>query len=321
MPALTRSKKEDSSGYPRIVCYYQTHYQDGKFVSTLPLVSEKTGITHVIVAAIHLNQPAGNITLNDDPYRAQQNEVLWRETRALQAAGVKVLGMLGGAHPGSFAVLDGDADSFNAFYEPLRQMVVWMRLDGLDLDVEEEMSLAGIIRLIDRLKNDFGPDFLVTLAPVATALQNEKHLSGFDYEALEKASGSKIAWYNTQFYCGWGSMETTEDYEKIMARGWPAEKVVVGLVTNPVTCDGWVPDEVLKQTLTVLMEKHPGFGGVAGWEYFNSITVTEPSGEPWQWARLMANILRSPHSVEQAAETMFRNGKDESYSTTEKTTA
>ncbi|KAI9775998.1 MAG: hypothetical protein M1816_005651, partial [Peltula sp. TS41687] len=181
----------------------------------LPLLDRRLDLTHVIVGAIHLNEPAGNTTLNDVPYFALRNGELWQETRILQSKGIKVLGMLGGAHQGSFRALDGDTDSFKASYEPLRQMVIGTGLQGLDLDVEEEMSLAGIIRLIKQLRSDFGPDFLITLAPVATALQNENHLSGFDYESLETRLGDEIAWYNAQFYCGWGSLDTTEGYEKI----------------------------------------------------------------------------------------------------------
>lgn len=106
--------------------------------------------------------------------------------------------MLGGAAKGSYQKLDGDRTSFLRYYEPLRQMVRQLGFDGLDLDVEEDMSLAGIVRLIDQLKFDFGSGFIITLAPVATALQGLRHLSGFDYEALEKAMGRHIAWYNTQ---------------------------------------------------------------------------------------------------------------------------
>lgn len=280
---------------PRIVCYYQTHYHDGAFVSILPVLAKerRAWVTHVIVAAIHLNEPAGNITLNDNSYKAPKNEVLWREMRVLQRASVKVLGMLGGAHTGSFTALDGDRASFEAYYAPLRDMVAWTGLDGLDLDVEEDMSLAGIIRLIDQLKADFGSEFLITLAPVATALQGEKHLSGFNYEALEKAFGHRIAWYNTQFYCGWGSLETPADYDKIVACGWPAERVVAGMVTNPVNGKRWVHDDQLRRTLTTLVERYPCFAGVMGWEYFNSITMSEPNNGPWCWARLMTDILYS----------------------------
>jgi chitinase len=69
--------------------------------------------------------------------------------------------MLGGAAKGSFTRLDLDDATFEAYYIPLRNLIRERGLDGLDLDVEEPMTLAGIIRLIDRLKIDFGETFLI----------------------------------------------------------------------------------------------------------------------------------------------------------------
>ncbi|MCJ1226952.1 hypothetical protein MMC12_003607 [Toensbergia leucococca] len=290
---------EDLSETPRIVCYHQTHYHNGKFVSLLPLLSEKTDVTHVIIAAIHING-RDNITLNDNEYTDPKNEPLWEEVRTLQRAGIKVLGMLGGAHQGSFTALDGEIESFEAHYKILHELVIWTGLDGLDLDVEEAMSLAGMIRLIDRLKWDLGRDFLITLAPVATAMRGQQNLSGFEYEALEKAFSTNIAWYNTQFYCGWGCMETTADYEKIIARGWPAKKIVIGLVTNPANCAGWVPDDALRETLTALKKSYPDLGGVMGWEYFNSMTEADGEGTPWCWAKFMSKLLWSSNGGEES---------------------
>jgi hypothetical protein len=69
-------------------------------------------------------------------------------------------------------------------------MIQSTNLNDLDLDVEEAMSLGGIIRLVDRL---IGPSFIITLAPVATALQNQQTFSGFDHEVLEKGLGHRIS--------------------------------------------------------------------------------------------------------------------------------
>lgn len=209
----------------------------------------------------------------------------------MQDIGVKVLGMLGGAAQGSFQRLDNNDWDFEAYYVSLRDMIRQHNLDGLDLDVEEPMSLNGIIRLIDRLKADFGPDFLVTLAPVATALQGRPHLSGFDYEALEILRGSSIAWYNTQFYNNWGRLESFIDYDAILRQGWRPEKVVVGVLTSPGNGNGFVNTEELKRTVTALSQFYRGFGGVMGWEYFNS----QPGGEgrPWVWAVGMMASVRS----------------------------
>ena len=159
---------------PRVVLYHQTHYHRSNFVSLLPLLTEAVDlvpVTHLIIAAIHLNDPPGHINLNDDPPDSSKYANLWEEVAIMQDIGVKVLGMLGGAAQGSFQRLDRSDGEFEAYYVPLREMVRRHNLDGLDLDVEEPMSLNGIVRLIDRLKADFGPEFLVTLAPVATALR------------------------------------------------------------------------------------------------------------------------------------------------------
>lgn len=209
------------------------------------------------------------------------------------------MGLLGGAAPGTYTRLDGDQDQFERYYGPLKNMIRDRALDGLDLDVEEEMTLAGIVRLIDRLRTDFGKDFIITLTPVAAALLDfNKNLSGFDYEALEVMRGADIAWYNTQFYCGWGDMSNPVMYEMILRMGWPVDKVVIGLVTNPANGRGFVPWEILSLNLMLLKRRHERFAGVMGWEYFNSL----PGGtdEPWGWAQQMTKILRShdiPHAV------------------------
>ncbi|TGO47516.1 hypothetical protein BCON_0274g00030 [Botryotinia convoluta] len=278
----------------RIVIYYQTqHHPNGKLCSILPIITKPNiVVTHVNVAAIHLNDPPGNITLNDHVPHHERFVTMWAELRILQASGIKVMGMLGGAAKGSFIRLDQDDAIFELYYIPLRNLIRERGLDGLDLDVEEEMTLAGIIRLIDRLTADFGAGFIITLAPVAAALVSElpKHnLSGFSYEALEVMRGSSIDWYNTQFYCGWGDMSKTAGYDMMMVRGWPAHKIVVGMVTNPANGSGWVPFETLQEVLLNLKLRYPTFGGVMGWEYFNSLPGDRD--RPWEWAAWMTRVL------------------------------
>lgn len=295
---------------PRIVCYHQTLWDGDNYVSMLPLSRGGRRTTHVIIAAIHINQNAGNLTLNDDPWDAPKHVRVWQEVRLLQKDGVKVLGMLGGAAKGSFTRLDIPVDYFfHAFYDPLRDMIAATGLDGLDLDVEEPMSLQGIVRLIDQLRVDFGSEFIISLAPVCAALQNRRHLSGFDYEALEAARGEDIAFYNTQFYNGWGYVEDTTDWDKIMLRGWPARKVVVGVLTNPESGRGWVPDDMLRSTLHAIRCKHADFGGAMGWEYFNSLTAACPYGLPWSWSDLLTDILYPEESESDGTEsTVVQSG-------------
>lgn len=278
---------------PRIVCYFQTYHFENEYVSLLPLLTNPTGVTHVILSAIHVNWEPGNVTLNDDPPDHPKYTQLWDEALVLQDSGVKVLGMLGGAARGSFARLDYSesrtdvpAARFEAYYAPLRDVIRRHALDGIDLDVEEEMSLPGMVHLIDRLKADFGSEFIITLAPVATALMaGRRHLSGFDYRMLEAMRGSSIAWYNAQFYNGWGGLHDTAAYDEIMRNGWPAEKVVAGMLTNPRHGgSGYVPLELSAAVLSVLVERYPTFGGVMGWEYWAALPQENSC---WMWAYCM----------------------------------
>ncbi|KAK7966359.1 chitinase [Apiospora aurea] len=265
---------------PRIVIYHQTiHDPNGRHISILPLISQPgVAVTHIIVAALHINDDPNALTLNDHAPVDPRYITLWAELRIAQASGIQVLGMLGGAAKGSYTRLDQDHSSFEAYYAPVYNVIKEKGLDGIDLDVEEAMSLGGVIRLIDRLRADFGPDFLITLAPVAAALLDvRRNLSGFDYEALEVMRGSQIA-------C------TPIMYEMIVARGWAPEKVVIGLVTNAENGAGFVPWELLRANLTLLKFQFRQFGGVMGWEYFNS----SPGGKdkPWEWAQRMTTLLR-----------------------------
>ena len=76
----------------------------------------------------------------------------------------------------------------------------------------------------------------------------------------------------------------------ILAKGWPVHKIVMGMVTNPENGSGYVGFEAIAALLPVLVNRHPGFGGVSGWEYFNSL----PGGreKPWLWAEWMHALLR-----------------------------
>ncbi|GGV21314.1 glycosyl hydrolase family 18 protein [Streptomyces spectabilis] len=276
----------------RVVVYYQTQYTNGTYVSPLGLTAHRTGVTDVIVAAVHLNDvngPYKPVHLNDDPPNAAKFDQMWRDLKTLQSQGVHVLGMVGGAAPGSFTRLDTE---FDTYYPLLRDFIRQYGLDGVDLDVEERMSLAGIERVIDALRRDFGPGFLITLAPVGSALSGGGNLSGFDYERLYRDRGRDIAWFNAQFYNGWGSMASTSSYDAVMRRGIvPASKVVAGTLTDPSNGgSGYVDTPRLKSTVRRLVAKYPQMGGVMGWEYFNS----RPGGTaaPWRWAAEVSSALR-----------------------------
>ncbi|OAR01241.1 hypothetical protein LLEC1_04521 [Akanthomyces lecanii] len=286
-----------TSGLPRLVVYFQTtHDQSGNPISMLPLIREKgIALTHLIVCSLHIIKDS-EIHLNDYPPGDPHFYTLWNETTYMKKAGVKVMGMIGGAAPGSFdsSTLDGDSATFERYYGQVRAVITKFGLEGLDLDVEQPMSQTGISRLISRLRKDFGSGFIITLAPVASALRNGGNLSGFNYKSLQSSNGRDISFYNGQFYSGFGSMASTDDYVKIVSNGFAASKVVAGQLTSPDNGSGYIPYSQLNATIISLRKRYGQIGGVMGWEYFNS----EPGGtqEPWKWAQVMTEILR-PNSV------------------------
>ncbi|KAI0971773.1 glycoside hydrolase superfamily [Xylaria arbuscula] len=277
----------------RVVIYYQTGLgTDTTHVSLLPLIQaeDTVSVTHVLIAALHIIDDDGGLHLNDQPPDDAVFDTLWSEAAQLQTAGVKVMVMVGGAAAGSYERLDGDDTSFEKYYGPLHDLIGAHNIQGLDLDVEESFSLSGVIRLIDRLKADFGDDFIITLAPVAAALtEGGGNLSGFSYFDLEAQRASSIAFYNAQFYYGWGNAGSASDYESILDDGFAADRVVMGLLSNPDNGSGFVALDSEAPVLQELITENGAFGGVANWEYFNSL----PGGTaaPWEWASWMAEHL------------------------------
>ncbi|KKY33732.1 putative chitinase 3 [Diaporthe ampelina] len=270
----------------------------------LPLITElDIALTHLIVCSFHINY-GGEIHLNDYPPHYPLFSTLWNETLVMKEAGVTVMGMIGGAAPGSFSsyTLDStDEATFEHYYGQLRDVIVQYGLQGMDLDVEQHMSQAGITRLVTRLHADFGDGFIITLAPVASALANQGNLSGFDYETLEAdavtASGQDmIDFYNAQFYSGFGTMSSPLSYERVIQNGWEPKDIVAGQLTNPANGGGFTSTDSLNQTVIALTQEYGTIGGIMGWEYFNSV----PGGTaaPWQWAQEMTEILRPGYGVQ-----------------------
>ncbi|KAK4225228.1 glycoside hydrolase superfamily [Podospora fimiseda] len=280
---------------PRLVLYYQTtHDSSGRPISLLPLVTELgIALTHLIVCSFHI-QEKGVIHLNDFPPHQPMFYTLWKETAILKKSGVKILGMVGGAAAGSYrnSTLGGDDSTFEYYYGQLRDAIQEYELDGLDIDVEQPMSQAKINRLIRRLKYDFGSNFIISLAPVASALHGGSNLSGFNYLRLEADLRHKISFYNAQLYNGFGTLRNMSVIDRFYKFGWDLQKIVLGQTTSRKNAFGIVPFDELNSTLVAMRDRYGqnSIGGIMGWEYFNS----EPFGteRPWRWAQIMTAILR-----------------------------
>ncbi|KAF9460653.1 endo-beta-N-acetylglucosaminidase [Collybia nuda] len=283
----------------RTVVYYQTQYEPtplsglspnspyGNYISPLPLIHL---ITHLFLAAFHINanKPV-TIALNDFEPDHPRYDQMWTDIASMQSQGIKVIGMLGGAAPGTYECLT--PDNFETFYPKLAFYIKKYKLDGMDLDVEQSVPFDDIVHLINRLKSDFGNDFIITLAPVASALEGGSNLSGFDYMQLEHTMGHMISWYNAQFFSGFGSIDPPQQYIDIVEyqNGLSPSRLVAVTLTNPDNGGGYVEIEKVVESLKTLTAKYGSeFGGVAGWEYFNSLPDRQ---KPWKWAEVMKSAM------------------------------
>lgn len=278
-----------AAGSPRIIYYYQTLTDLSPIIKNLNPATKKPYTTDIFLASFHLGQQSDGteIHLNDYPPTNTVFNTPWQQLGKLQGMGVKLHMMLGGAACCSYQEL---FSNWNTLYPVLKQTLQTYHFNGIDLDIEQSVTLRDVQRLIDQLYADFGSGFQITLAPVASDLTQGVGLSGFNYKSLyQSPEGSKIAWFNTQFYSGFGSLSSTSDYEAAINNGFPADKVVAGMLGNPNDGGGYVDVNQVALTVKQLVKKYPTFGGVFSWEYFDTL----PGGttNPEQWSQLMDQSL------------------------------
>ena len=244
----------------RLIYYYQTP-------STLDGVADG----YVYVSALHFTEDGG-IHLNDQP--ADQQPGLWADVEAAAARGVTTMVMLGGAG-GAFTEL------FRHFERNFGLLVDLLRarpyIRGIDLDVEEECALQDVRMLINRLDQEFGAGFLITMAPVQAALESDQPgMGGFSYGDLrDTLEGRRVDWFNAQCYGDY----TSDAYARIVANGYAADRVVFG-----VDGDAY-PDDAAEQ-VRAAAERYDDFGGVFLWEYGDT------GVPPLRWGEDMRNAMR-----------------------------
>ncbi len=287
--ATTQALAQASSGTDRVIYYYQTQYNNGNYVSLAPMwqtrnpATGKPVVTDVMIAAFHLGFNSDGtpyIHLNDNVPSDSMFTQMWQQVKVLQHYGITARMMLGGAAQGSYQDLFSQP---TVFYPILKQTIRTYHLNGIDLDIEEIVTLQDVERLITRLHDDFGPNFIISMSPVATDLEYGYGLGGFNYKDLyDSPAGKYISWFNVQFYSGFGDMNSTTDYDNCIANGYPANQVVAGMLTSSSNGSGFTPINTAEATVTALTTQYSNFGGVAGWEYFDSL----PGGisDPISWA-------------------------------------
>lgn len=261
-----------------LICYY---YQT--FIGLEQVLQNPRLVDVINVSAIHFgyDQTSGEpyIHLNNQSPDDPIFDGVWKETlEANQNGGTLIHLMVGGAGS-AYEVL---FSNFDIFY-PLLQKTIMSRnwITGIDLDIEEYVSIDDIKMLIRKIREDFGKNFKITMAPVLYALQSDvPGLGGFCYKDLyNSVEGSEIAWFNIQAYGDY----SVEAFDQIVDNGYPSSKLVFGMISYEFMGD--TAFEGALQIICDIFKKYPDFGGVFNWEYFDA----PPSGSnPITWASLIA---------------------------------
>ena len=260
-----------------VIYYYQS------FVGLDQLLTHIEDVDVIIVSSIHFGKDKEgkkSIYLNDNkPYDPVFTD-LWLQTEKASAQGCKIMLMMGGAGL-AYGELFSD---FETYYPLLKQLIrekSWIQ--GIDLDIEESVTLENVQMLIRKLVQDFGINFIITMAPVSPSLQHDgSSMAGFSYKELyQSVEGKYIHWFNVQCYYSFSK----KTYDNIINNGYPPEKIVMGMES------GQFDESTFKNALENVKEikkAYPTFGGVYDWEYLNAPPDTK---DPSQWSKLMKNCM------------------------------
>ncbi|KXJ89379.1 glycoside hydrolase superfamily [Microdochium bolleyi] len=310
---------------PRFVAYCCTHTADDAdhhqrkppfkdWLSMLMLTEPGQRVTHVNLgqwwwAPDKYNGDAYNMVfLNDDEWHEpggdpeQLNGRIYTEVKQLQAKGVKVLTQLT-FFWGSNGF--GQEGEFNEhLYILLHTMLSQTGFDGVDLDVEDSATdNAKVTALIKRLKKDFGPQFLITMAPGGNELVVDGgSLSHVNYRELYEKIGDDIDWFNVQLYNGWGKL-SLHDFDRFVKAGgdkpfYPPHKIVMSVASNfqNTNSGDWTDGATIEKHLPEILAKYPDMGGLSCWEWYNATWTDVPPKtiieHPEKWFQKAYKVLR-----------------------------
>ena len=238
----------------KIIYYYQT------FCGLNTILSDSNNnVTHIHLSSIHFD--IDMIHLNDKSPYSKTYDNLWKELeRATIEKNIKIILMVGGAG-GAYEQL---FSNFEKYYKWLFDLIQTKKyiIKGIDLDIEEVVDINMVIKLIKRLKKDFGTNFIISMAPIESSLEiDNEGMGGFIYKTLFNKIGNNIDYFNVQCYYDY----SYNTFKNIIKNGYPEEKIVMGMMSyqfNPS----------LPNMIKNIRSEYKNFGGIFDWEYNDSMT-------------------------------------------------
>lgn len=280
---------------PRVVTYFAYFHLDqntGPYTPLLPVLTDHSGITDVLLFVCDLHDNAPYLTVGGEaPTNTTFLGPLWSEVKQVQDGGINVLASFGGYGSNTFLLLE---QNFTYYYPILHDFLHTYNLSGVDFDIEPSLNTLStyasgqsILKLVQQIRSDFGPDFLISMAPVALDLTDDPAMfSGIDYTIFDQlavdSQGNKIIdWYNAQFYSGFGDCNSTDLYVQIVQNGFDPSRVVMLCPADANDAQPWYPVGTVEQTASALAQNYSNFGGVGGYEYLYAGTSDNITRIQW----------------------------------------
>ena len=262
----------------KYACYY---YQT--FVGLDDILSHPQDVDVIIISSLHFGIDKNgkpNIYLNDN---LPDDPIFDKLCNKLNSYIIKAMAIYFKMWWSwwCFHILFKDQD--DTYYDPLLKLINQVVLiSGLDLDIEETVSLLNIKLLISCLERHTDKSFTLTMAPLASSLSNDHPgLGSFSYKELfDSIEGKSISRFHVQAYDSF-SFDTVKS---IVDNGYPADKVVLGMTSGQFNADNFQTalDEIKK-----VVETYNNFGGVFDWEYLDAPPSKKRS---IGWAKKMKSI-------------------------------
>ncbi len=232
--------------------------------------------SHVILSALHMHDDGGtySLYLNDTALNDVSSDY-WDAVAGLQKSGMTVTALLGGAGNGTWKCVTADLQQ--AADVLVAAMDAPYNLQGFDLDWETAPAYDATT--IGNLTNAIvagNSSAIVTHAPVPGLL------STYD-QSFWDLVGDNLAWLNVQWY---GDSDLISDYENFVS----GQTSGVAVSPNRVVCGstvvtqvgvGYTPLCTLMKWIVTLQVKYSDFGGVAGWEFTQTIGSSDPTVANW----------------------------------------
>ena len=268
----------------RIILYYQTLIDLKPLISLIEKHMENDTsplLTHITLASIHFgynDDKTPYIHLNNNPPDDNKFRDVFVNLKKLSELNVSVSILIGGAG-GAFQEL---FSNYNSFYSLLKEFIDKSGfIDGFNIDVEEDVELDNIVKLVKNLKEDY-PSKNIVFAPIAVSLCHDgPGMGGFSYKQLDKEVGDIIDYYNSQCY-GEYSLDL---YRSMVTNGYSESKIVMGMLS------GHDFNSIINQIQIIMNNYGDKFGGVAMWEYFNA-PPSSPKN-PYIWCEIINKLLYS----------------------------